>query len=121
MSLLVRRPGLPPLMMAGDVTCDADPAEAGHVPGAGSRRRLREATAGINTMRQLPGHSSKGCGIQVRAPAADKGAIAMDEHLYDIVASKIVTPTLPGATGSAADVIGRDVDDLRVARPGERA
>ena len=52
MSLLVRRPGLPPLMMVGDVTYDADLLEAGHVPGVGSRRRLREATAMINTLRQ---------------------------------------------------------------------
>jgi len=49
MSLLVRRPGLPPLMMVGDVTYDADLLKAGHVPGVGSRRRLREATAMINT------------------------------------------------------------------------
>ena len=69
MSLLVRRPGLPPLMMGGDVTYDADLLELGHVPGVGSRRRLRQATAMINTMRQLPGNGNKDCGIQVRAPA----------------------------------------------------
>ena len=63
MSLLVRRPGRPPLMMVGDVTYDADLLEAGHVPGVGSRRRLRDATAMINTLRQrhpglviLPAH-----------------------------------------------------------------
>ena len=63
MSLLVRRPGLPPLMMVGDLTYDAHLLETGHVPGVGSRRRLREATAMINTMRQrypglviLPAH-----------------------------------------------------------------
>jgi N-acyl homoserine lactone hydrolase len=63
MSLLVRRPGRPPLMMVGDLTHDAHLLEAGHVPGVGSRRRLREATAMINTMRQrypglviLPAH-----------------------------------------------------------------
>jgi len=62
-SLLVRRPGLPPLIMVGDLTYDAHLLEAGHVPGVGSRRRLREATAMINTMRQrhpglviLPAH-----------------------------------------------------------------
>ena len=67
MSLLVRRPGLPPLMMVGDVTYDADLLEAGHVPGVGSRRRLREATAMINTLRQQhPG--------LVILPAHDPGA-----------------------------------------------
>ncbi len=38
--------------MVGDVTYDADLLEAGHVPGVGSRRRLRETTAMINKMRQ---------------------------------------------------------------------
>jgi N-acyl homoserine lactone hydrolase len=52
MSLLVRRPGRPPLMMVGDLTYDVHLLEAGHVPGVGSGRRLREATAMINTMRQ---------------------------------------------------------------------
>jgi N-acyl homoserine lactone hydrolase len=67
MSLLVRRPGLPPLMMVGDLTYDAHLLEAGHVPGVGSRRRLREATAMINTMRQRhPG--------LVILPAHDPGA-----------------------------------------------
>jgi glyoxylase-like metal-dependent hydrolase (beta-lactamase superfamily II) len=63
MSLLVRRPGRPPLMMVGDLTYDAHLLEAGHVPGVGSRRRLREATEMVHTMRQrypglmiLPAH-----------------------------------------------------------------
>ena len=63
MSLLVRRPGLPPLIMVGDLTYDAHLLEDGHVPGVGSRRRLRETTAMINTLRQqhpglaiLPAH-----------------------------------------------------------------
>src|SRR6185369_17033052 len=67
MSLLVRRPGLPPLIMVGDLTYDADLLEAGHVPGVGSRRRLRETTAMINTLRQRnPG--------LVILPAHDPGA-----------------------------------------------
>jgi hypothetical protein len=48
----VRPTGRPALMMVGDVTNDADLLELGHVPGVGSRRRLRDATAMINTMRQ---------------------------------------------------------------------
>ena len=67
MSLLVRRPGRPPLIMVGDVTYDAHLLEVGHVPGVGNRRRLREATAMINTMRrQYPG--------LVILPAHDPGA-----------------------------------------------
>ena len=63
MSLLVRRPGRPPMMMVGDLTYDAHLLQIGHVPGVGSRHRLREASAMINTMRQrdpglviLPAH-----------------------------------------------------------------
>jgi hypothetical protein len=63
MSLLVRRPGRPPLIMAGDLTYDAHLLQAGHVPGVGSCRRLRETTAMINAMRRrnpglviLPAH-----------------------------------------------------------------
>jgi glyoxylase-like metal-dependent hydrolase (beta-lactamase superfamily II) len=56
-------PGLPPLMMVGDVTYDAHVLEAGHVPGVGNRRHLWQATAMVNQMRQrypglavLPAH-----------------------------------------------------------------
>jgi glyoxylase-like metal-dependent hydrolase (beta-lactamase superfamily II) len=67
MSLLVRRPGLPPLIMVGDLTYDAHLLEASHVPGVGSRRRLRQTTAMINTLRQRnPG--------MVILPAHDPGA-----------------------------------------------
>jgi N-acyl homoserine lactone hydrolase len=62
-SLLVRRPSLPPLMMVGDVGYDAHVLEAGHVPVVGNRRHLRQATAMVNELRQrypdlavLPAH-----------------------------------------------------------------
>jgi N-acyl homoserine lactone hydrolase len=62
-SLLVRRPGRPTLLMVGDVSYDAHVLEAGHVPGVGNRRHLRETTAMVNQMRQhhpglaiLPAH-----------------------------------------------------------------
>jgi N-acyl homoserine lactone hydrolase len=45
MSLLVRQPGRPPLIMVGDLTYDVHLFEEGHVPGVGSRPRLPEATA----------------------------------------------------------------------------
>lgn len=63
MSLLVRQPGRPPFMMVGDLTYDVHAFEDGHVPGVGSRRRLRESTTMINQMRRrhpdlviLPAH-----------------------------------------------------------------
>jgi glyoxylase-like metal-dependent hydrolase (beta-lactamase superfamily II) len=52
MSLLVRRPGRPTLMMVGDVTYDADLLKLGHVPRVGSWHGLRDSTAMISTMRQ---------------------------------------------------------------------
>ena len=74
MSLLVRRPGLPPLIMVGDLTYDAHLLEAGHVPGVGSHRRLREATALINAMRRrnpglviLPAHDPGAAGRLAQA------------------------------------------------------
>jgi N-acyl homoserine lactone hydrolase len=67
MSMLVRRPGRPPLIMVGDLTYDVHLLQTGHVPGVGSRRRLRETTAMVNTMRQRhPG--------LVILPAHDPGA-----------------------------------------------
>lgn len=63
MSLLVRRPGRPTLMMVGDLTYDVHVLEDGHVPGVGKRRRLRESTAKVNQLRRrysdlviLPAH-----------------------------------------------------------------
>ncbi|HEY5251545.1 MAG TPA: N-acyl homoserine lactonase family protein [Acidimicrobiales bacterium] len=69
LSLLVRRAGNPPLMMVGDLTYDVHLLENGHVPGVGSRRRLRAATALINQMRQQ--HPDL-----VVLPAHDPGAAA---------------------------------------------
>ena len=67
LSMLVRRPGRPPLMMVGDVTYDAHLLAAGHVPGVGNRGQLREATAMVSKMRQqYPG--------LVILPAHDPGA-----------------------------------------------
>jgi len=54
-SLLVRRPGRPALMMVGDVTYDAHVLEAGHVPGVGNRRRRRPAESAAGAVAALPG------------------------------------------------------------------
>jgi N-acyl homoserine lactone hydrolase len=74
MSLLVRRPTRAPLLMVGDVSYDADLLRAGHVPGVGSHRRLQEATAMINTMREqypdlviLPAHDPGAAGRLAQA------------------------------------------------------
>jgi glyoxylase-like metal-dependent hydrolase (beta-lactamase superfamily II) len=51
MSLLVRRPSRPPLLMVGDLTYDADLLAAGKLPGVGDKRRMRKTTAKVNTLR----------------------------------------------------------------------
>lgn len=69
MSLLVRRPNRPPLLMVGDLTYDAHLLQAGRVPGVGSRRQLRATTAWVNELRQR--HPDL-----VILPAHDPGAAA---------------------------------------------
>jgi hypothetical protein len=49
---MVRRPDHAPLLMVGDLTYDADLLAAGHVPGAGSKRRMRDAVAAVNALRR---------------------------------------------------------------------
>ncbi len=74
LSLLVRQNGLPPFMLVGDLTYDVHVLEDGHVPGVGSRRRLRESTAKVKRMRQryrdlviLPAHDPGAAGRLARA------------------------------------------------------
>ena len=38
--------------MVGDLTYDADLLAAGHVPGAGSKRRMRDAVVAVNALGQ---------------------------------------------------------------------
>jgi len=66
-SLLVRQPGQLPFIMVGDLTYDVHVLEQDHVPGVGSRRRLRESTGMIKQMRQR-------FGDLVILPAHDPGA-----------------------------------------------
>jgi len=55
-SLLVRRPSHPPLLMVADLTYDADLLAAGHVPGVGNKRQMRDGVARVNALRQrFPG------------------------------------------------------------------
>jgi N-acyl homoserine lactone hydrolase len=63
LSLLVRQAGRPPLLMVGDLTYGVHVFDHGGVPGVGSRRRRRDTTAMVTTMRQripdlviLPAH-----------------------------------------------------------------
>jgi glyoxylase-like metal-dependent hydrolase (beta-lactamase superfamily II) len=56
LSLLVRRPGLPPLVLVGDLTYDVDLLARERVPGVGSRARLIESTRLVNEyVRRHPG------------------------------------------------------------------
>jgi glyoxylase-like metal-dependent hydrolase (beta-lactamase superfamily II) len=56
MSLLVRRTGKPPLLLAGDLTYGAEIIQRGQLPGVGSRRRLAESSRQVLALaRQQPG------------------------------------------------------------------
>jgi glyoxylase-like metal-dependent hydrolase (beta-lactamase superfamily II) len=56
LSMLVRRPGEPALLMVGDLTYDAELLAAGEVPGVGQKSVLRRSVAKVNELReQHPG------------------------------------------------------------------
>ncbi|MFC4047066.1 hypothetical protein ACFO1B_52395 [Dactylosporangium siamense] len=68
-SLLVRRPGHPPLLMVGDLTYDDRLLAEGKLPGVGDKRQLHTAVQQVNELRRrLPG--------LVVLPAHDPGAAA---------------------------------------------
>jgi N-acyl homoserine lactone hydrolase len=67
LSLLVRRPGRPPLLMVGDLTYDANLLAAGHVPGVGEKSAMRRSVEQVNALRRL--HTDL-----VVLPAHDPGA-----------------------------------------------
>jgi glyoxylase-like metal-dependent hydrolase (beta-lactamase superfamily II) len=50
-TLLVRRPGTPPMALVGDLTFGVDLLENGRVPGAGDRAVLQRTTAAMNELR----------------------------------------------------------------------
>lgn len=53
LSMLIRRPNHPPLLMVGDLTYDAALLAKGTVPGVGDKRQMQHAVAMINALRQL--------------------------------------------------------------------
>jgi glyoxylase-like metal-dependent hydrolase (beta-lactamase superfamily II) len=62
-SLLVRRAGRPPLLLAGDLTYGAELLEQGRLPGVGGRRRLAESSRRVRALTEqqrglvvLPAH-----------------------------------------------------------------
>ena len=67
MSLLVRRAGRPPLLLAGDLTYGADILQRGQLPGVGNRRRLAESSHKVLAL----AHQQKGL---VVLPAHDPTA-----------------------------------------------
>jgi N-acyl homoserine lactone hydrolase len=56
MSLLVRRAGRPPLLLAGDLTYGAEILQRGQLPGVGNRRRLADSSHKVLALaQQQPG------------------------------------------------------------------
>jgi glyoxylase-like metal-dependent hydrolase (beta-lactamase superfamily II) len=54
-SLLVRRGGRPPLLLAGDLTYGAELLQRGQLPGVGTRRQLAESTRKVLALQQQLG------------------------------------------------------------------
>jgi N-acyl homoserine lactone hydrolase len=50
MSLLLRSPGLPPMLLVGDVTYDVRRLAAGRIPGVGDATRLHQVTRQVNLL-----------------------------------------------------------------------
>ncbi|GAB3826252.1 N-acyl homoserine lactonase family protein [Dactylosporangium cerinum] len=68
-SMLVRQPGRPPLLMVGDLTYDDRLLAEGKLPGVGDKRQMHTAVQQVNELRRrLPG--------LVVLPAHDPGAAA---------------------------------------------
>ena len=72
-ALLVRRPGMAPLLMVGDLTYEAELLQAGRIPGVGDKAGLRAASAMV---RQLMEHHPD----LVILPAHDPGAAERLRH-----------------------------------------
>jgi len=51
LSLLLRQPGMTPMLFVGDLTYDVDLLDDGRVPGVGRRRGLRESSRAVNELR----------------------------------------------------------------------
>jgi glyoxylase-like metal-dependent hydrolase (beta-lactamase superfamily II) len=77
LSLLLRQPGIAPMLFVGDLTYDVDLLDAGRVPGVGRRRGLRESSRAVNRLRAvypdlviLPAHDPSAADRLRRAVAA---------------------------------------------------
>lgn len=80
LSLVVRRPNQPALVLVGDLTFGKKLLECGHVPGAGSRAQLQETTAMMNQLRRslgdmvvLASHDPEAAGDLDRSARASAG------------------------------------------------
>jgi N-acyl homoserine lactone hydrolase len=52
LSMLLRQPGMPPMLFVGDLTYDVDRLAAGRIPGVGARSGLRRSTRAVNALKR---------------------------------------------------------------------
>ncbi len=52
MSLLLRQPGMPPMLFVGDLTYDIELLEEERIPGVGERAGLLQSTRAVNTLKR---------------------------------------------------------------------
>jgi N-acyl homoserine lactone hydrolase len=89
MSMLVRRPGNPPLLLAGDLTYDVHAFERGVTSGVGSKRKLRESRDRVLALR------AENPGMQILAA-------------HDPAAHDLLDATTRCVGGVASPASGRD-------------
>jgi N-acyl homoserine lactone hydrolase len=77
MSLLVRQPGTVPLLMVGDLTYDVHLFDEKHLPGAGHKHQMKNATDKVHQLREthpdlviLPAHDPEAANRLAAATAA---------------------------------------------------
>jgi glyoxylase-like metal-dependent hydrolase (beta-lactamase superfamily II) len=85
-SLLVRRPGRPPMLMVGDLTYDDDLLRDGKLPGVGRKSAMRESAALVNALRArypdlavLPAHDPGAAGRLAQAEATVRPEASIKE------------------------------------------
>ncbi len=120
MSLLVRRTGRPPLLLAGDLTNGAGILQRGQLPGVGSRRQLAQSTRKVLALAQrqpglvvLPAHDPTAAQRLLSEPSSASHA---DERVRRTITARIPhtrcngadhTPFPGTSRGAAPDVTAR--------------
>jgi N-acyl homoserine lactone hydrolase len=102
LSMLVRRPDRPPLLLVDDLTYDAHLLEHGHLPGVGSRRQLQTTTAMTNVLRRrhpdlviLPAHDPGPPAAWQRRPASSSTSTPSPQRATAVMSAQQASLLIP--------------------------